>query len=330
MKKILLFAVSIIAFLLTSCATEAALVGKSTGISQEVWLYRNPNSFSNWTDIKWTNGTSYTDLFGGGSIKVLAPLPSEMVTIWFSAPLLFSATVARSSSALSSDKGTKEVWESFEWKFPQLVGKEKWAKGYESQLEKSPDIQKKFEELKDKYKDISKYDYVVEVQFDASDIEFKKHENSDWYEAYIPEGKVKDIKVYEWSLPNEVPVVLNGKEVGKRKISKNNTFAASFECTKMKDVIDGFKFNGHTGRAVLVLPLQVTRVGDHYSCEGYEFWCDYDNLVQGGHIQTKVTYDYASVFSTNRSWLKTFFCFEFDEKSGTFRLELHRGDDIFY
>lgn len=98
----------------------------------------------------------------------------------------------------------------------------------------------------------------------------------------------------------------------------------------MKDVIDGFKFSGYTGKAVLTLPLQVTRVGDHYSCEGYEFWCDSDSLVQGGHIQTKVTYEYATVFSRERTWIKTFFCFEFDEKSGTFRLELHRGDDIFY
>ena len=335
MKKILCLVVSITAFLLTSCITGAALVGKSSGVTQEVWLYRNEEPFSKWADIKWTIGTSYSDLFGGGSIKVLAPLPSEMVSIQFSSGRFSSASLTRSNPEQFPDK---EGWKSFEWKFPQLVGKEKWVKGYESQLEKSPDIQKKFSELKDKYKDISKYDYVVEVQFDASDIEFKKNEYSDsssfyneiWYEAYIPEGKVKDIKVYEWSLPNEVPVILNGKEVGKRKISNNNTFAASFECTKMKDVIDGFKFNGYTGRAVLVLPLQVTCVGDHYSCEGYEFWCGSESLVQGGKIQTKVTYDYASVFSTNRSWLKTFFCFEFDEKSGTFRLELHRGDDIFY
>ena len=330
MKKILCFGVTIIAFLLTSCITGAALVGKTSGVTQEVWLCHGSDK------TKWTIGTSYSDLFREKeSIKVLAPLPSEMVSIQFSSGRFPSASLTRSNPEQFPNK---EGWESFEWKFPQLVGKEKWAKGYESQLEKSPDIQKKFSELKDKYKDISKYDYVVEVQFDASDIEFKKNEYSDsssfyneiWYEAYIPEGKVKNIKVYEWSLPNEVPVILNGKEVGKRKISNNNTFAASFECTKMKDVIDGFKFNGYTGRAVLVLPLQVTRVGDHYSCEGYEFWCDYDNLVQGGHIQTKVTYDYASVFSTNRSWLKTFFCFEFDEKSGTYRLELHRGDDIFY
>ncbi len=286
MKKILCLVVSITAFLLTSCITGAALVGKTSGVTQEVWLCHGSDK------TKWTIGTSYSDLFREKeSIKVLAPLPSEMVTIQFSSGLFPSASLTRSNPEQFPDK---EGWESFEWKFPQLVGKEKWAKGYESQLEKSPDIQKKFSELKDKYKDISKYDYVVEVQFDASDIEFKKNEYSDsssfyneiWYEAYIPEDKVKNIKVYEWSLPNEVPVILNGKEVAKRKIS-NNSSGASFDCTKMKDVIEGFKFSGYSGKAVLTLPLQVTRVGDHYSCEGYEFWCDSDSLVQGGKNSNK-------------------------------------------
>lgn len=300
MKKILLLAVTVIAVLLTSCVTGAALVGKSAGVTQEVWLDHGDDY------TRWEKGTSYADLFHrkGSSMKVLAPLPSEMVTICF------------------DDSGENVFAKNFEWKFPQLDGKEKWAKGYEDRLKNSPDIQKKFDELKEKYKDVTKYNYVVEVQFDASDIEFEKCEDTFcktiWYWSYIPEGKVKNIKFYEWSLPNEVPVVLNEKEVAKRKIPEYEYSGDSFNFTSMKEAFDGFKFSGYTGKAIPILPLQVTRVGDHYSCEGYEFWCDSDNLVQGGKIQTTAKRDIYGYY-------KPAFSFKLDEKSGSYRLELVRA-----